>query len=99
MASGVHVSSIKSQFVVFGILMVFTVMTVLAAYQDFGVINTPLALLIAAIKATVVVLYFMHLRWSTKLMALAAASSVLFLFILVGLVVGDYVAQLPVRGW
>ena len=56
-------SSSYKQYVNIGILlMVLTVVTVAAAQFDFGVLNVPIALLIASVKATFVALYFMHLK-------------------------------------
>lgn len=60
-----HVASMQSLLTVFGALLVLTVVTVLAARVDFGgkQINLAVALMIATVKVTLVVLYFMHLRY------------------------------------
>ena len=60
-----HVASVRTLVTVFGALLVFTVITVLAAQVDFGskALNLGIAMLIAAVKASLVILYFMHIRY------------------------------------
>lgn len=60
-------------------LFVFTVITVAAAQIDLGPFNLVVALLIAAVKASLVALYFMHLKYDNKLYALIFVSSLIFL--------------------
>ena len=62
-----HVPSLKLYFTVFGILMVGTALTVAVAFFDLGAMNNVVMLTIAIVKATFVVLYFMHVRWSSRL--------------------------------
>ena len=62
-----HITRPPTYLAVFAALIVFTLVTVWVANHDFGVFNTPVALLIALTKATLVVLYFMHVRWSSRL--------------------------------
>jgi cytochrome c oxidase subunit 4 len=76
-------------------LMVFTLITVLASFAELGVFNIVVALLIATIKGTLVVLFFMHLRYSPKLTMAAVIASVFFLFIMFALTMTDYLS----RGW
>jgi cytochrome c oxidase subunit 4 len=66
-----------------------------AAYIDLGRFNPFIALTIAIVKATFVVLYFMHLRYSTRLTWVVAASGVFWLGILFALTLSDYLT----RGW
>ena len=96
-----HVSSPKLYIVVFLALMVFTVITVAVAYQDLGPLNDIVALTIATVKALLVVLFFMHVKYSTRLTALTAAGGLVFLGILIALTLNDYFARgliLPVPG-
>ena len=88
-----HVSSPKLYLAVFAALMVFTVITVVVAYQDFGVLNDVVALTIAMIKALLVVLYFMHVRYSTRLTWAVVAGSVFWLGILLALTFSDYLTR------
>ena len=62
-----HVVSRKVYFLIFGALMVLTAITVWVANLDLGRWNAIVALSIAVLKATLVVLYFMHVRYSSKL--------------------------------
>ena len=80
---------------VFLALMVGTGLTVFAATVDLGMWNTPVALLIAVAKAMLVVLYFMHVKYSSRLVSLAVGASILWLLLLIAGVVADYLS----RGW
>jgi cytochrome c oxidase subunit 4 len=80
---------------VFLALMVLTGLTVFAALMDLGLWNTPVALLIAVTKAVLVVLFFMHVKYSSRLVSLAVGASVLWLLVLIAGVVSDYLT----RGW
>ncbi len=76
-------------------LMVLTLTTVLASFAELGAFNIVVALLIATIKGTLVVLFFMHLRYSPKLTIAAVIASIFFLFIMFSLTMTDYLS----RGW
>ena len=69
--SGHHVVPVKLYLLVFGALMVGTVITVAAAFVDLGVLNNVVMLGIAILKATLVVLFFMHVKYSTRLIQFA----------------------------
>ena len=70
--------------------MLGTGITVWAAFQDFGKYNIVIALAIATIKATLVVLYFMHARYSPKRTQLVIVCSVFWLAIMLALTLTDY---------
>ena len=93
-------SGLGAYFGVFLALMVFTGLTVWAAYQHLGIWNTPVALGIATAKAVMVALIFMHLKSSPRLTALVVGSSILFLAILILITGSDYLtrAWLPIYG-
>jgi cytochrome c oxidase subunit 4 len=80
-------------FVVFGALMVGTALTVAVAYVDLGVFNTIVALTIACIKALLVLLYFMHLRYTSKLTWAFAATGFVWLTLIIGLTMSDIVSR------
>jgi cytochrome c oxidase subunit 4 len=80
---------------VFGALIVGTALTVLVAFYDLGPLNNIVMLLIASVKALLVILFFMHVRWSTRLTWVVAASGFVWLIILFGLTMTDYLT----RGW
>ena len=90
-----HVAPVKLYFGVFGILMVGTFLTVVVAFYDLGVLNNVLMLTIACVKALFVVLFFMHVRWSTRLTWIVAAFGIFWLLILFTLTMNDYLT----RGW
>ena len=75
------------------LLFVFTVVTVLAAFVELGPLNTPLALAIAIFKASLVVLFFMHVRYNTPLMWVFAAAGFFWMIIMFALTMQDYVSR------
>ena len=98
--SGSGHGGLGAYFVVFTALMVFTGLTLWAAYQHLGIWNTPVALGIATAKAVMVALIFMHLRSSPKLTAIVVSTSVVFLAFLILITLSDYLtrAWLPIYG-
>ena len=92
-----HIVQRKVYFVIFGLLMFFTILTVLAALQDldhiFSGANTVLALTIAVIKATLVVLYFMHVRYSSRLTWVIVIAGLFWLGIMFVLTLSDYMTR------
>jgi len=89
--------SMKTYGIIFITLVVLTIVTYRVALIDLGVFNAVVALTIAAIKATLVALFFMHVRWSPRLTRLVIAGSLFWLLILLGLTLADYIARGP--GW
>jgi cytochrome c oxidase subunit 4 len=90
-----HISPLKTYFTIFGLLMVLTTTTVIAAFINMGPLNFPIALGIAITKATLVILFFMHLKYSSRLTKLICGTAFFFLLILFGLTLSDYLS----RGW
>ena len=88
-----HIASIGQYLAIFGALMVLTVLTVVASRIDFGVFNLFVALGIAITKATLVVLFFMHLYWSPTLNKLTFATAFVFFGILVAFTMSDYLGR------
>ena len=84
-------------FMVFGILIVGTILTYYTSFLDLDVFfpgaNTLLALLIAFTKMTFVVLYFMHVRWQGRLIWLTAISSFFWLAIMFAFTMQDYLTR------
>ena len=91
----VHVSPVKTYLTIFAALMVGTALTVFAAFQDFGKMNDLIAMGIAITKATLVVLFFMHVKYSTRLTSVVVVSGIFFLLVLFGFTLSDYLT----RGW
>lgn len=90
-----HVAPIRLYFGVFAALLIGTALTVAVAFLDLGAMNNVVMLTIACVKALLVVLFFMHVRWSTRLTWVVAASGFFWLLILFSLTMGDYLS----RGW
>jgi cytochrome c oxidase subunit IV len=80
---------------VFLALLALTGVTLWAAYLDIGAWHTPVALLIASVKGLLVLLYFMHVRWASRLTWVVAAAGFVFLLILLAFTLADYLS----RGW
>lgn len=92
-AGGNHIVSPKIYITIWLILLMFTGLTVLAAFQNFGVGNPIIALAIAVTKATLVVLFFMHVKYSPKMIALVIGCGLFFLSILMVLTCADYFSR------
>jgi cytochrome c oxidase subunit 4 len=90
-----HVSPKSTYYAIFGALMVFTAITVAVAFINLGALNFPVAIGIAVTKATLVVLFFMHAKYSSRLTKLVIGGAVFFLVVLLGLTMTDYLS----RGW
>jgi cytochrome c oxidase subunit 4 len=88
-----HIAPISMYVGIWAALMVFTGITVFAATVELHVFNIVLALVIASIKGTLVVLFFMHLRYSTKLTMVTVVAALFFLFILFSLSMTDYLTR------
>lgn len=96
--SGHHVVPVPVYLGIFAALLVLTGLTVWVAFLDFGewsFLHTPAALAIAAAKATLVVLWFMHVKYSPRLTWVFISAGLLWLVILIAITVADYVG----RGW
>ena len=80
-------------YTIFGILMVMTALTVYAAFHHLGVFNFQVAIGIAITKATLVVLFFMHAKYSSRLTKLFVGMSFFFLIIMFALTLTDYMSR------
>ena len=91
-----HIVPVRVYLAIFAALMLGTAITIWAGLQDFpGPLNVIIALTIAVIKATLVVLYFMHVRYSSRLIWVIFASALFWMGILFALTFSDYWT----RGW
>ena len=93
--SPIHVVPLRVYLLVFASLLVLTATTVAAAFVDLGALNNVVAMAIAALKAVLVVLFFMHVRYPTRLTGLVIGSGLFALAIMIGLTLIDYAT----RGW
>jgi cytochrome c oxidase subunit 4 len=88
-----HRSSLASYFAVFATLMILTIVTVWVSRIDLGTLNTTVAMAIAIIKATVVILWFMHVIHSPRLTWIVVIASFLWLGVLFVLMFSDYLTR------
>jgi cytochrome c oxidase subunit 4 len=90
-----HIVSRKVYFGVFGALIVLTIATVIIAELDLGRLNVIVALAVAVTKAILVVLYFMHIKYSSRLTQIVVVTGLVWFLILIALTLADY----RTRGW
>jgi cytochrome c oxidase subunit IV len=96
--SGGHIEHIEHHlpknlyFVIFGALMVLTALTVGLAYVNLGQMNIVVALAVAVVKASLVVMFFMHLKYESHLTKVVLGAGVFWLVLLLGIIM-DYVTR------
>ncbi len=88
-----HIESVRNYVLVLIALMILTVLTVYAAFIDMGVMNEVVGLGIATTKAILVMMFFMHLRHSVRLVKIVAVSGVFWLAVLILLAMSDYATR------
>jgi cytochrome c oxidase subunit 4 len=88
-----HILPRRIYFTIFAILLGCTYLTVQIAFFDLGRLNAVAALTIAVFKALLVVLFFMHLRYSTRLTWVVGIGAIFWLAILLALTAGDYLTR------
>lgn len=89
----VHVSPVRTYLLVFTALMVGTAITVAAAFVHLGPLNNVVAMGIAITKAALVVMFFMHVKYSSRMIALCVVSGVFWLTVLFVLTLSDYLTR------
>jgi len=92
---GPHLVPVRVYIAVFVALLSLTAITIWVAFHDFGSWNAPMAMGIAVLKGTLVVLFFMHVRYASRLTQVTAAAGFLWLLILFAFGMSDYLS----RGW
>jgi cytochrome c oxidase subunit IV len=85
-----HIVSPKVYLLIVGALLVLTATTVAASYVEMGVFNPIVALAIAAVKMMLVVLFFMHVKYSPRLTKLTVGAGLFTFIVLVGMTMADY---------
>ena len=89
-----HIVSVRIYITIFLVLLVGTALTVWAAFIDFPYgLNTLIAMTIAVTKATFVVLYFMHVRYSARLIWVIVGSALFWMAILFAFTFADYMTR------
>lgn len=85
-----HIVSVKTYIGIFLALMALTALTVYVAFKDFGFLNDVVAMTIAVVKMLLVVMIFMHLKYSARLLWLVAGAGIIWLIIMFGITLSDY---------
>jgi cytochrome c oxidase subunit 4 len=88
-----HIVTPVTYMIVFATLLVFTGVTVGAAYVDLGIMNPVIALAIACFKAVIVILFFMHVKYQSKLVKLTVASGFFTFLVLITMTLTDYISR------
>jgi len=97
-----HIVPVRVYLAIFSTLIFLTVLTTWVAFIDLGPANIVVALLIAGTKATLVVLFFMHVCYSKRIIWLTVFSGLLWMAILLGLTLADIFSRdwiPPAEGW
>jgi cytochrome c oxidase subunit 4 len=92
-APHVHITPLSTYIIVFLALAAGTILTVVASRLDLGIWNTPIALAIAGVKAALVILFFMHVIYSTRLTWVVVIASFVWLGVLFVLTFADYLTR------
>ena len=88
-----HILPTRVYYTIFAILLFCTYLTVQIAFLDLGALNTVAALGIAVVKATLVVLFFMHVKYSSRLTWAVVIGGIFWLGILLTLTMTDYLTR------
>jgi len=91
--SAEHVVPVRIYLIIFVTLLVLTGVTTAVAYVNLGPLNVVVMLLIAFFKASLVILYFMHVRFTSRLTQVAAVSGFAWLAILIGFTLSDVLTR------
>ncbi len=96
-----HISPTRSYFVILGILLVLTIATVAASYVNWGALigggfglNITIAMIIASVKAYLVLMYFMHMKYEDKLVW---GYGIFYPIILFAILLGFQILDAPLR--
>lgn len=79
--------------IVFGTLLFFTGLTVVAAYIQMGIFNPVVALAIASTKAVIVILFFMHVKYQSKLVKMTVGAGFFTFLVLITMTLSDYISR------
>ena len=88
-----HIVTPKTYIIVFVTLLTFTAITVAAAFVNLGILNPMIALGIACTKAVIVILFFMHVFFQSKLIKMTVAAGFFTFMILITMTLSDYISR------
>jgi len=84
-----HITGYGKLFVIIMALLILTGTTVAVSYVNLGFYNVPIALLIASTKSSLVLLFFMHLKYEGRAVKVSFLSTIAFLFIMISFIFWD----------
>jgi cytochrome c oxidase subunit IV len=88
-----HIVQPKTYLIILVALLILTATTTGVAFLDLGILNPIVALAIACTKACLVILFFMHLRYSSKLLKLTLGAGLFTFLVLIALTLTDYMSR------
>lgn len=88
-----HIVSPRVYVVIFLLLLAGTTLTVVASFIEMGIFNPIIAIAIACAKATLVVLFFMHVKYSTRLTKLTVGAGIFTFITLISMTLADYISR------
>ena len=88
-----HVVGPKTYLLILLALIVLTATTTGVAFLDLGILNPIVALGIACLKAVLVILFFMHIRYSSKVMMLTVGAGFFTFLVLITMTLSDYISR------
>jgi cytochrome c oxidase subunit IV len=88
-----HIVSPKVYLLIAAVLLILTATTTWASYLELGNFNAVVALAIACTKMTLVVLFFMHVKYSSKLNKLTVAAGFITFIVLIMMTMTDYISR------
>jgi cytochrome c oxidase subunit 4 len=91
--AGHHIVTPVTYTIVFVTLLIFTGITVLAAYINLGIFNPVVALAIATTKAVIVILFFMHVKYQSNLIKMTVGAGFFTFAALIAMTMSDYISR------
>ena len=88
-----HIVGPKTYAIIFITLLTFTGITVAAAFVNLGILNPIVALAIASTKAVIVILFFMHVYYQSKLVKMTVAAGFFTFLVLITMTLSDYISR------
>lgn len=88
-----HIVGPKVYLTIFIVLLFFTALTTGVSFIDLGIFNAVIALAIACCKAALVVLFFMHIHYSSRLLKMTVGAGLFTFLLLLTLTMSDYVSR------
>ena len=88
-----HIVGPVTYSIIFGTLLLCTLITVLAAHVEMGVFNPIVALAIACFKGVVVILFFMHVKYQSRLIKMTVAAGFFTFLVLITMTLSDYISR------